>query len=281
MNHKPPLPNSQSAGPMRIGPFWKRAAEMGPGPDEPFDALTDLFLGEVNGVRNANAARPAQAAPPAEGPALRLAIDDSEDEYQLAPPWAPAPAAQEGGVATRPAAPVLTMADAREECQATPIADTVPPPVRMPVLELLVLGNLPVLAGAWANQYVREIAEAAGKPVAYLRIQGGFVGLELVGALADVAAAARAEELESLDAAIDAAAEMTDRWIVRCDSGLEGTVAACRVTRAVTVLTGTDQMAREACRTTCTELAGQLARPGDDGPMVRVALMGTSTDKAK
>ena len=50
-----------------------------------------------------------------------------------------------------------------------------PPPSRNPVLECLVLGNLPVLASAWAGQYVREIAAAAGKPVAYLRVQAEFV----------------------------------------------------------------------------------------------------------
>ena len=173
------------------------------------------------------------------------------------------------------------MAEDGEECQAKPIPETIPPAVRMPVLELLVLGNLPVLAGAWTNQYVREIAEAAGKPVAYLRVQGGFVGLELVGALADVAGAPRAEELDSLDGAIDAAVEMTDRWIVRCDAGQEGIVAASRITRAVTVLSGTDQMAREACRATCAGLAGQLAKPTEEGPMVRLAMMGASAEQAR
>lgn len=279
---------------MRIGPFWKRASEMSPSAlspsgDEPFDALTDLFLGEVAGSRIPGAPRtpahgeparttrqsrpPTAAAPPApkpgDGPILRLAGTDDDVEYQLAPA---AVVANAEAITTRAAAPVLTLED--EEGEARPIADILPPPTRNPVLELLVLGNLPVLAGAWASQYVREIAEAAGKPVAYLRMQGEFASLEVIGALADVAAAPGLDDLASLDDAIDAAAEITDRWIVRCEAGHEASVAACSITRAVTILTGGDQTAREACKVALAGLIERLPKPSENGPMVRLAVMG-------
>ncbi len=293
MSNIPPS-HPQVGGTMRIGPFWKRASEMSPNAlnpsgDEPFDALTDLFLGEVAGARIPGAPKmpgstepargtkhsrpPTAAAPPApkpgDGPVLRLAGTDDEVEYQLAP--APVVANAEG-ITTLAAAPVLMLED--DEGEARVIANVVPPPARHPVLELLVLGNLPVVAGAWASQYVREIAEAAGKPVAYLRMQGQFASLEVIGALADVAGAPGLDDLTSLDDAIDAAAEITDRWIVRCDVGQEPSVVACSITRAVTILTGGDQTAREACKVALTGLAERLSEPSKSGPMVRLAVMG-------
>ncbi len=297
MSNIPPTSHSQVGGSMRIGPFWKRASEMAPtalspSGDEPFDALTDLFLGEVAGARVPGAPKtPGRTEParttkqsrptpsttaatptthkPGDGPILRLAGTDDDVEYQLAPT---PNAANAEAIATRPAAPVLMLED--DEGEARPILNALPPPVRNPVLELLVLGNLPVLAGAWASQYVREIAEAVGKPVAYLRMQGEFVSLEIVGALADVAAAPGLGDLGSIDDAIDAAAEITDRWIVRCDTGQEASVVACPITRAVTILTGGDQTAREACKVTLTGLAERLPKASESGPMVRLAVMG-------
>lgn len=294
MSNIPPS-HPQVGGTMRIGPFWKRASEMSPSAlnpsgDEPFDALTDLFLGEVAGARipgapktpgrtePARAAKPSRpptsATPPApkpgDGPILRLAGTDDDVEYQLAPGPVVANAQ---AITTLAAAPVLMLED-DEEGEARAISNIVPPPARNPVLELLVLGNLPVVAGAWASQYVREIAEAAGKPVAYLRMQGEFCSLEVIGALADVAGAPGLDDLASLDDAIDAAAEITDRWIVRCDAGQEASVVACAITRAVTILTGSDQTAREACKVALTGLAERLSKPSENGPMVRLAVMG-------
>ncbi len=294
MSNQPPVQNgppSQGGGSMRIGPFWKRAAELSPMGDEPFDALTDLFLGEVGAGRGkaaataagakggAKSARHTPPAAPTDGPMLRLAGAETDDEYQLAPAPTTPVAAVNGMFPTLTASPVLTL-DEEDEGEARPIA-VLPPPARNPVLELLVLSNLPVLAGAWASQYVREIAEAAGKPVAYLRMQGAFVSLEIVGALADVSGAPRPEDLGSLEAAIDAAAEFTDRWIVRCDAGQEASVIASSITLAVTVLTGTDQTARAACEKTLGTLVARLPAPEADGPMVRLAMMGSGTEQSK
>lgn len=277
----PPQSEAQRSGSMRIGPFWKRSADaaMNPASEEPFDALTDLFLGEVSPPtsRLSPVARPGAApTPPADGPILRLAgTDDDEAFGTVRPTLAP----DQKNIPTRPAAPVLVM-DKEDVGEAKAVAVILPPPTRNPVLECLVLGNLPVLASAWANQYVREIAAAASKPVAYLRVQAEFVGLELVGTLPEGVDVPRAEQLNSLEAAIDAAAEITDRWIVRCDSGQEGIVAASPLARALTILTGTDQMAREGCKSTFAALAERL--PKSEAPvMVRLALMGTASEETK
>jgi hypothetical protein len=288
MNPKPPAPTNSNGtaghanGSMRIGPFWKRASDPLPGGgDEPFDALTDLFLGEIGGARGAACTGKARvASEPStseDGPVLRLA--GMEDQYQLAPPATAISATPDGDVPTHPASPVLMLEDDRGE--AVPITMIDPPHARDPAMELMVLGNLPALAGAWASQYVRETAEQVGKPVAYLRVQGAFVGLDLVGALADIAASPTPEDLGSLDDAIDAAAEITDRWIIRCDSGQEGVVAGSAITRFVTILTGTDRAACEACKLSLASLNTRLPGPGEGSPKIRLALMGVGTAEGR
>jgi hypothetical protein len=254
---------------------------------EPFDALADLFLGEI-GPRESAAGKTARSAPSSaaemrsaedEGPRLRLAGADEGNEYPIEP--VVPRAATQATIETRPAAPVLKMAS-DEDGESKTVKVLLPPPVRHPVLECVVLANLPVVGAAWASQYVREVASAAGKLVACLRVEGDFVRLELVGA-APEGVELPAEACATIESAIDVAAEMTDRWIVRCDSGQEGVVAACAMTRAITVLSGADPMARDACRPVFERLAGVLGekKNGAAEPMLRLALMGAATAEAK
>jgi hypothetical protein len=251
-----------------MSPFKARALALRQD-DDAFDALTDLFLGEVAGGKRTSA-RPTPPAkePEPEGPRLRLAgLEDEDDEAAPAP--IPDPATR-----TATAAPIAPPRRVLERVDA----DARPAAARSPVLECLVLGNLPVMASAWASQYVREVALAAGRPVASLRVQGDFAGVEIVGAgAADVPAL---PEGATLAEAIDAAAAVTDRWVVRCDAGDEPAVAARALTRVVTLLTGTDEMARHACGRTLRGLAPAFAG-WEEAPVVRVAVMGAADDAAR
>ncbi len=285
----PPSGSSAGNSGLRLAPFWKRSMDDASSSTagEPFDALADLFLGEIGpregaarNVSRASAGAPAQMrAAEEDGPRLRLAgTDDQGHEYPVEP--ATPRAASQETISTRPAAPVLKMAS-DEDGEARVVGVILPPPARNPVMECVVLANLPVIGAAWASQYVREVASAAGKMVACLRVEGDFVRLELVGA-APEGVELPEETFSNIESAIDAAAEVTDRWIVRCDAGQEGVVAACGMTRAITVLSGADPMAREACRPVFERLAGVLGeKQGDSEPMVRLALMGNATAEAK
>ena len=283
----PPPPHHGKSAPtpqggLRLAPFWKRSMDDATrdGAGEPFDALADLFLGEI-GPPEGGARKGAQAVAPVtdeDAPRLRLAGAEERGQEYPVEPVVPRAASQEA-ISTRAAAPVLKMA-AEEDGEAKAVRVILPPPVRNPVMECVVLANLPVVGAAWAGQYAREVASAAGKMVACLRVEGDFVRLELVGA-APEGVELPTGDFATIETAIDAAAEITDRWIVRCDAGQEGVVAACGMTRAISVLSGVDPMAREACRPVFERLAGALGEKTDEaGPMLRLALMGAGEDGA-
>lgn len=255
--------------------------------DEAFDALTDLFLGEVgrSGSGHVPERPEADRAAKAPGqdageyrPVLRLApveieTDDDWDEAQ-----ASFPDRQESDRPER-GAPVVLVDDEPSEAIARP--GSVAPPVRVPVIESLLLGNLPVLASAWAGQYVREIAAAAGKPVCVVRLENGYASVELVGELNEHVRFPVGELAASIEDAIEAAAELTDRWIVRVDRGQESVVAGRALTRVLTVLTGVDEAARLACVRVLASLAGKLPRRADQLPLVRIAMMGAHDEAAR
>jgi hypothetical protein len=322
MNPNPPADNRsgsptgpQPAPALRLAPFWKRSIDAATtAPDEPFDALTDLFLGEVApqmtkaragaapnppqpaprpatlgpqlGPIPQGASRPSQGAPqapvpPDDGPRLRLAgADDLPPSREQFAPRRDRPTLPED-IVPLPSAPVLSLKAEDDAGEARSIPTLVPPPARNPIMECVVLANLPVIGSAWASQYVREIAAAANKLVASLRVQAEYATLEVVGPSPDGIDLPAAEALGTLESAIDAAAELTDRWIIRCDAGQEHIIAASSIARVLTILTGADQTARESCRLLAERLATPLAAHGGDQPVVRLAVMGDASPEAK
>lgn len=226
-----------------------------PADGESFDSLTDLFLGEVARPRrefatgtDAPKAVPAAALNRAEPPRLRLTSEAPED--------APAPQ------------PVATTS-------AAPVANSEPS-----FLECLVVGNLPAFASAWASQYVREIARAASCPVAYLRIQAGYVSVEIIDETGD-RGVGLTDPMPDLDAALRAARAVTHRWVVRVDHADEPAAAARPGVRLVTLLTGADEAARVHAYGSLKALAEHLPAPEHNGPVVRVAVMGASDPQAE
>lgn len=250
----------------RTSPFLRRAEQvLGPRaaePEESFDALTDLFLGEV--AASPSGKTHGTAAPTAEArPVLRLTSEIDADDESVA---------------------VAEHAD--ETSEVAPAVDVSrvarPEPMRDAIVECIVLGNLPVLASAWASQYVREVSAAAGRPVAFIRVQGGFASVELVGEWAGGSGPVSSTMHERLEDALHAAACLTDRWILRVDSGQESTLLGSAMVRVVTVLTGIDEMARMAAFAAVKNLAPSLPKaqsPG--GPLVRLAVMGAGDEQAR
>lgn len=267
MSTRPPLPpqGSSSRGdtPGASGTrpasrrLWLVREESDSGDGDSFDSLTDLFLGEVARSRReferepgaAEAESPSLPSLPArpEPPRLRLAIE-----------------APDGPVVADPAA--------EPSHPRAPATET-------PLLECLVVGNLPAFASAWASQYVREIARAGSCPVAYLRVQAGYVSLEVIDETGDRAAGLPGP-MQDLDAALREALALTHRWIVRVDQSDESAAAARPGVRLVTLLTGIDEAARVHAYATLKELAEKLPDSAQRGPVIRVAVMGAPDPQA-
>lgn len=259
MNSKPTAADQNSP---RSSPFLRRAEQvLGPRaaePEESFDALTDLFLGEVASAPAAKSH--ATAAPVAEArPVLRLTSDEDVEEE-------PAPVSE-------PEKPVQPVA------AAAAVARPGSEPMRDAIVECIVLGNLPVLASAWASQYVREVSAAAGRPVAFVRVQSGFASVELVGEWAGGSGPVSSASHERLEDALKAAACLTDRWILRVDSGQEAGLVGHALVRVVSVLTGIDEMARMAAFAAVKNLSPAL--PSADGPLLRLAVMGAGDEQSR
>lgn len=214
--------------------------------NENFDALTDLFLGEVARPRERSTRE--EPTTVTSRPVLRLITDAAE----TAEPSAPEAEAASGAA----------------------VEASSPGPA---FIECVLVGNLPVLASAWVSQYVREVARAASRPVAFLRIQAGCATVELVseGGVRDGAGAPTGD----LDSAMRLAARQTARWIVRVDHGEESAVASRQGVRLVTLLTGPDEAARVNAYGAIKTLAEQLPKAGA-GPVVRVAVMSTAEPSA-
>ena len=256
--------------------------------EQDFDALTDLFLGELGHRASAHiASTDARADATTDRPRLRLRRDTEDDPSFPLPDLAPMPA-----LSTRTgdamAAADVALPDAvitNEEIpafgpetsdrQTTSAANDDRPIAAAAIVECIILGHLPVLGSAWATQYVREVAQAAQRPVAVLRVQAGYVSVEVVGAIDGDTRRATAACRSAVEA-VRTAQSITDRWILRCDAAEEAAVAARPAVRVITLLTGGDEAARVGAYASIKSLAEHIPPPTPDNPgaLVRLAIMG-------
>ncbi len=139
-------------------------------------------------------------------------------------------------------------------------------------VEVIVLGQLPVLASAWAAQYARTQSERLGRPVCLARLTERTATIELVG---DPRAP---ESHDTLESAVTHARAHAHGWIVLTELDA-GTVAGLEDVPAITVLTGSDDAAVVGCYTTLKSIVE--ARGSMQGLAVRVAIMGASEADAK
>jgi hypothetical protein len=201
-----------------------------------YDALADLFLGDVPEA-SPHPARPPEAA------------------------RAPASLTTEG-TAARAARPAPAQAD-----------PSAAPAVRRPV-EVVVLGHLPVRAAIWVRQYAGMVAEKAAAPVGLVRLQQQTLSIELVGPGVD-RLASTLDPSDHPAEAIETAAKLATRWIVRVDEPVEPALAEAPEVDAVTVLTGADEAAVVSSYRLIKSLTAAWEKRGDDAePDLRVAIMG-------
>jgi hypothetical protein len=209
--------------------------------EDPYDALTELFLGEVHETTAPGVARTTDAPP--------VPVVD-----------APAPAT--------PARDAVAPAEQPSGCTGL-------------LVEGLILGHLPVLAPAWAAQYVRRAAEVDAAPVGFARMQSTGVTIEILG----LDPARRAElrgPAPAVEAALELAAAVVRRWIVRVDEFDEPGLMRAAGVDVITLLTSADEAAIVAAYRTLKRLA--LADQPEDLPRckrLRIAIMGAAPERAK
>ncbi len=216
-----------------------------------FDALADLFLGTMGGVaahdtamgmapRTGRAATNASAIDdPASAVATRAETDrprltlvgDLNPGREAAPSPMPRERHADHAASNGPArrtAPVHASRGTRQ-----PTIPTVPPPV-----EAVILGHLPVMASAWASQYVRHVADRVQGPVAMARLSAGRVRIEVVAPAGGSHAATHAPTLEAALAMIGDAAR---RVVIFGDAECEMRAARTPGVERVTLLSSGDE----------------------------------------
>lgn len=234
--------------------------------DQIADSLADLFLGEPSKPLGVEARR-AEAVRDERGSGLRatngVASEGASSGREAAPRVF---ASRDGGDGERPKA--------------------------SHGIELLVVGHLPVLGGAWIAQYAAQVARDGGEAVALARLEDDRVWIDLFGA-------SREDALESggaLRAAITRAGSLASRWLVRAGELSEAALAGDPRIGRITLLSGVSESSLvSAYRTLKT-----LVRPADADPAdgdgvdsatgqecreqeleVRIALLGASPERAR
>ena len=227
-------------------PEHLKAAD-GPRAEGDYDALADLFLGggdlAPTPVNAAGAGRGGRPDTPGPTPGARVEAGAMIE-------------AALGATARKP--------------RATPL-------LKRPYVEAVVLGHLPVRAGLWVRQYASSVAGDEGACTALLRTGADGAVLEIVGP------GAVGGTEPTLSDAVQAADRITQRWIVRVDEPGEPDLAEHPAVDAVTVLTGADEAAIVASYRLLKSLASawDQAFGPDDGPELRVAVMGASPEEGE
>ena len=141
----------------------------------------------------------------------------------------------------------------------------VPRPPHRARLEAVILGHLPISAAAWPGQYARRRAEQTGAPVAVVKLAGGSLTIDLIGA------GNPDHDSETDREALAAASRMAQVIILRVDESTEARLAALPLLDALCMLTGADDAAVVACYRKLKALAGS---PPGVLPAVRLTVMG-------
>lgn len=143
-------------------------------------------------------------------------------------------------------------------------------------IEALIVGHLPVLAGAWIGQYLRHVASGAAERVGLVRCTRDHVFVDVAGE----GPSRQADAPGGLAQALRSAGAR--RWILVAPPAEEMELAAIATEGgldSVTVLTGADEAAVVACYSTIKTLS-ERAGSGRSAMDIGVALVGASAERA-
>lgn len=141
---------------------------------------------------------------------------------------------------------------------------------RMPTL--LVVGNVPTLAGIWIAQYVDQRARSEG-PIALVRLDGAASRGELFRAQGRAMPA-------HATAWMDRASAVTNRWVLCADSQVQARSIA-RSGCPIVLMCGTDEAALAAARRTVESIETAARDAGISRLKVGLALVGSPDDAAR
>lgn len=149
-------------------------------------------------------------------------------------------------------------------------------------IEMVVLGHLPVQAGAWLTQYAVHAAGATGRPVAVARLDPTGLTIDICGLPTDSAV----DRCASVESAIAWAGGRAATWLLRVDDLAEATVAESARIDAITLLSGVSESSIVAAY---RALKGLVQRAGGRGeppardhpPELTIALLGASQERAR
>lgn len=176
----------------------------------------------------------------------------------------------------QPDAPALRLTETPDSASASAEPLERSPAARTPGVEALVLGHLPVLAGAWAAQHARSLAEETGHPVALARWSEHSATIQLMGRRREPG---DPQEQESVDDAITRCAAADPSWSVRVEATSELDLAAAPEVTRVTLLSGADEAAVVAAYRTLKGLCEVI--PEDDPRLLAVRVMGATEEDAQ
>lgn len=269
---------SPPKGPAPSGPSANDATRahtlraFGGEPDEAMvDSLADLFLGEGPlAPGSASSGRHLPGGLDAATPPLRLTTHDdivwpdADHDPALSAKHAVRNRDSQFGTAAHP----RQSGRGTDQLSAAPKAH----------IEAIVLGHLPVIAPAWAQQYAGHRARELDQLVVLARLANGTVTIELLGEQVEQPPV-NLEACSTLAAALRRAASVARYWIIRVDEVSEASLAEASGLDTITVLTGADDAAVVACYRALKALAFDTsAAQGEDekAPELAVAIMGAS-----
>ena len=239
-----------------------------------YDALADMFLGELAPVSARDAA---------------VGVKPSQPRQSQ-------PFHGTGHVPGGPAQPVpplhLVSSETPDEDDTAEAIQSVRPGV---FIDALVLGHLPVMAGAWAGQYVRHVAASSIGPVAHVRLSCGHVRIEYFeGALAPPRALGCPSTFVAAGTLADAVAILQQRHarvVMHVDGEQELALAqACAASFAtsagslrVSMLTSADEAGVVGAYRTIKAVASRVeaAQALHDSTTINIVIMGAPEPRAK
>ena len=141
-----------------------------------------------------------------------------------------------------------------------------------PLVELVILGHLPVRASLWVRQYACLSARKRNETVALVRAAGGSVAIDVITGRES----AQVETVDDVETGMTIARHAAARVVLRVDETVEPELLERGGLDEVTILTGADEAAVVASYRLIKTLAASLddRLDPDAGPRLRVAVMG-------
>lgn len=144
--------------------------------------------------------------------------------------------------------------------------------VQRPMVEVVLLGHLPVRATLWVRQYACSVARETGETVALVRAASGSTAVDLI----DGERTPETKPAVSIRHALEKAAHLADRVILRVDESAEPDLLEREEVDQLTILTGADETAVVASYRLIKTLTASWDWDDNNAPTLRMAVMGGS-----